>query len=69
LKWEIGFSRKAEKFLKREKIRIVKAENRTVRFSIYVNLSPSLYILKREVNLWKYSRAGKNYRVEKAVTS
>jgi hypothetical protein len=29
----------------------------------------ALYILKIEVNLWKYSRAGKNYRVDKAVTS
>jgi hypothetical protein len=34
-----------------------------------VIFSAPLYILKREVNLWKYSRAGKNYRVEKAVTS
>jgi myo-inositol-hexaphosphate 3-phosphohydrolase len=29
----------------------------------------ALYILKIEVNLWKYSRAAKNYRVDKAVTS
>jgi hypothetical protein len=36
---------------------------------LYVNNETTLYILKREVNLWKYSRAGKNYRVEKAVTS
>jgi len=28
-----------------------------------------LYILRKEVKLWKYSRAGKNYRVDKAVTS
>jgi len=28
-----------------------------------------LYILKIEVNLWKYSRAVKNYRVDKRITS
>jgi hypothetical protein len=38
-------------------------------YPIKINLSPSLYIQRREVNLWKYSRVGKNYRVDKAVTS
>jgi hypothetical protein len=34
-----------------------------------VLFSAPLYILRREVKLWKYSRAVKNYRVDKAVTS
>jgi hypothetical protein len=34
-----------------------------------INKKTTLYILKIEVNLWKYSRAEKYYRVDKAVTS